>query len=119
MICPEVRQSGRVRSISAQAGPHIYKKDGWYYLLAAEGGTEYGHMITIARSRSPWGPFTSCPDNPVLTHRDTMLDQFQAVGHGDMVVTQEGDWWIVFHGIRTTQYMLHHLGRETMIVELY
>lgn len=96
-------------------GPHIYKKDGWYYLLAAEGGTEYGHMITIARSRSPWGPFTSCPDNPVLTHRDTMLDQFQAVGHGDMVVTQEGDWWIVFHGIRTTQYMLHHLGRETMI----
>ena len=49
-------------------------------------------MITIARSRSPWGPFTSCPDNPVLTHRDTMLDQFQAVGHGDMVVTQEGDW---------------------------
>ncbi|HJA20484.1 MAG TPA: glycoside hydrolase family 43 protein [Candidatus Mediterraneibacter ornithocaccae] len=96
-------------------GPHMYKKDGWYYLLAAEGGTEYGHMITIARGYSPWGPFESCPDNPILTHRDTMLDQFQAVGHGDIIETQEGDWWIVFHGIRTTQYMFHHLGRETMI----
>lgn len=96
-------------------GPHMYKKDGWYYLLAAEGGTEYGHMVTMARSRSPWGRFESCPYNPILTHRDTMLDQFQAVGHGDLVDTQDGDWWIVFHGIQTTQYMLHHLGRETMI----
>lgn len=96
-------------------GPHMYKRDGWYYLIAAEGGTEYGHMVTIARGRSPWGPFKSCPNNPILTHRDTMLDQFQAVGHGDMIDTPDGDWWIVFHGIRTTQYMLHHLGRETMI----
>ena len=95
-------------------GPHMYVKDGWYYLLAAEGGTEYGHMITMARGRSPWGPFESCPDNPILTHRDTMLDRFQAIGHGDITDTPEGDWWIVFHGIRTSQYMLHHLGRETM-----
>ena len=95
-------------------GPHMFVKDGWYYLLAAEGGTEYGHMITIARGTSPWGPFEPCPDNPILTHRDTMLDQFQAVGHGDITDTEEGGWWIVFHGIRTTQYMLHHLGRETM-----
>lgn len=96
-------------------GPHMFRKNGWYYLMAAEGGTEYGHMVTIARGKSPWGPFQSCPGNPILTHRDTMLHHFQAVGHGDMVDTPDGDTWIVFHGIRTTQYMLHHLGRETML----
>ena len=96
-------------------GPHMFRKNGWYYLMAAEGGTEYGHMVTIARGKSPWGPFQSCPGNPILTHRDTMLHHFQAVGHGDMIDTPDGDTWMVFHGIQTTQYMLHHLGRETML----
>ncbi|MCI8929788.1 MAG: glycoside hydrolase family 43 protein [Lachnospiraceae bacterium] len=96
-------------------GPHMFWKNGWYYLLAAEGGTEYGHMVTIARGKSLWGPFQGCPGNPILTHRDTMLHHFQAVGHGDLVDTPNGDTWMVFHGIRTTQYMLHHLGRETML----
>ncbi|GAA0791946.1 glycoside hydrolase family 43 protein [Faecalicatena orotica] len=96
-------------------GPHMFRKDGWYYLLDAEGGTEYGHMVTIARAASPWGPFESCPDNPILTHRDTMLHHFQAVGHGDITDTADGEYWMVFHGIRTSQYMLHHLGRETML----
>jgi xylan 1,4-beta-xylosidase len=99
-------------------GPHLYKRNGVYYLMIAEGGTEYGHMETIARSSSPWGPFESCPRNPILTHRDTTLDKFQALGHADIVDTPEGDSWIVFHGIRPTQYMLHHLGRETMIARL-
>lgn len=101
-------------------GPHLYKRNGIYYLMIAEGGTEYGHMETIARSFSPWGPFESCPRNPILTHRDTNLDrvQFQALGHADIVDTPDGDWWIVFHGIRPTQFMLHHLGRETMIAPL-
>ena len=96
-------------------GPHMFKREGWYYLLAAEGGTEYGHMVTIARGTSPWGPFESCPYNPILSHRDTMLHHFQAIGHGDVTDTKEGDSWMVFHGIRTSQYMLHHLGRETML----
>lgn len=98
-------------------GPHLYKRSGTYYLMIAEGGTEYGHMETIARSASPWGPFEGCPRNPILTHRDTHLDQvlFQALGHADMVDTPEGDEWMVFHGIRPSQSMLHHLGRETMI----
>lgn len=93
--------------------------DGLYYLMIAEGGTEYGHMETIARSRSPWGPYESCPRNPILTHRDTALDQFQAVGHADLVDTPDGELWAVFHGIRTTQYMLHHIGRETMLAPVY
>lgn len=96
-------------------GPHMFLKNGWYYLLVAEGGTEYGHMVTISRGKSPWGPFSGCPHNPILTHRDTMLHHFQAVGHGDLADTKEGDTWMVFHGIRTSQYMLHHLGRETML----
>ena len=57
------------------------------------------------------GAHESCPRNPILTHRDTALDQFQAVGHADLVDTPDGELWAVFHGIRTTQYMLHHIGR--------
>ena len=61
-------------------GPHLYKKDGRYYLLISEGGTEYGHMITIARSASPWGPFEPGPRNPILTHRDTFADEIGVAG---------------------------------------
>ncbi|WP_348798378.1 glycoside hydrolase family 43 protein [Flavobacterium adhaerens] len=48
--------------------PHIYRKDGFYYLVTAEGGTEYGHKVSIARSKSLYGPYELNPDNPVLTH---------------------------------------------------
>ncbi len=101
-------------------GPHLYKRNGMYYLMIAEGGTEYGHMETIARSPSPWGPFESCPNNPILTHRDTDIapEIFQGLGHADIVDTPDGHSFVVFHGIRTTQFMLHHLGRETMIAPL-
>lgn len=96
-------------------GPHMYKREGWYYLLIAEGGTEYGHMVTIARSRSVWGPFESCPRNPILTHRDDICSPFQALGHTDMVTDEDGNWWMVFHAIRPTNAQLHHIGRETML----
>ena len=96
-------------------GPHMYKHDGWYYLLIAEGGTEYGHMQTIARSKSVWGPFESCPNNPILSHRDDICSPFQAVGHADIVDDPQGNWWMVFHAIRPTAAQLHHIGRETML----
>lgn len=105
-------------------GPHMYYINGQYYLLIAEGGTEYGHMVTIARSDSPWGPFTSCPHNPILSHRDvtnsfaSMDDgpgSFQALGHADLTCDGEGRWWLVFHAIRPSQGQLHHIGRETML----
>lgn len=96
-------------------GPHLYKIGGMYYLLIAEGGTEYGHMVTVARSESIWGPYESCPHNPILTHRDRDRSPLQAIGHSDLVTTPEGKWAIVFHGIRPTQSMLHHIGRETMV----
>ena len=50
--------------------PHVYKIGGYYYLMAAEGGTEYGHMITCARSKDIWGVFENCPQNPILTNRN-------------------------------------------------
>lgn len=55
----------------APEGPHLYRKDGWYYLLAAEGGTGLGHMVTMARSKNLWGPYESNPANPVLTNANT------------------------------------------------
>lgn len=99
-------------------GPHLYKREGWYYLLISEGGTSYGHSLTMARSRSPWGPFEPHPDNPILTHRDRPQETLQALGHADMVQTPAGDWWAVLLGIRAHEHegkRHHHLGRETLL----
>jgi xylan 1,4-beta-xylosidase len=97
-------------------GPHLYKKNGWYYLLISEGGTERCHMLTMARSRNRQGPYESCPHNPVLTNRSLGLP-VQSVGHGDLVQDQNGDWWAVCLGTRTFSYPpRHNLGRETMLV---
>ena len=106
-------------------GPHLYKINGTYYLMIAEGGTEYGHMETIARSDNVWGPFESCPRNPIVTQRDYMPvivdytnmtpDVIHGVGHADLVDDPEGNWHLVFHGFRPSVSMLHHIGRETMV----
>jgi len=96
-------------------GPHLYKINGTYYLMIAEGGTEYGHMETIARSNSPWGPFEGCPGNPILTHRST-ASPIQATGHADLIKAHDGSWWMVFLGIRPNGHpYCHHLGRETFL----
>lgn len=97
-------------------GPHLYKVNGMYYLMIAEGGTEYCHMVTIARSRSVYGPYEDCPHNPILTNRSTELP-IKAVGHADLVEDQNGNWWAVCLGIRPLGYPFrHNLGRETMLV---
>ncbi|SET34873.1 glycoside hydrolase family 43 protein [[Clostridium] polysaccharolyticum] len=97
-------------------GPHIYKKDGWYYLLISEGGTEYGHMITMARSEKIAGPYVACEKNPVLTNR-SLDTPVKAVGHADLVDDADGNWWAVCLGIRPLGYPFrHNLGRETMLV---
>ena len=100
-------------------GPHLYYENGWYYLLISEGGTEYGHMITIARSKSMKGPYESCPFNPVLTNRSTSKP-IKAVGHADLVCDQNGKYWAVCLGIRPISYPFkHNLGRETMLTPVY
>ena len=97
-------------------GPHLYRIGDLYYLLVAEGGTSYGHSISVARSRSPWGPWEECPDNPVLSHRTHDGDPVQATGHGDLVEDGRGGWWLVFLGIRSRGYpAFHNLGRETFL----
>jgi len=97
-------------------GPHIFKKDGWYYLMISEGGTERSHMITMARSKSLTEGYVPCPNNPVLTNR-SLLRPIEAVGHADLVQDKNGNWWAVCLGTRTFSYPpKHNLGRETMLL---
>ena len=96
-------------------GPHLFRRGEFYYLTIAEGGTEYGHMQTIARSRGPWGPWEPCPHNPILTHR-SRSSEFQALGHSDFVQGPDGLWWLVFHVNRPCGYPRFHVcGRETCL----
>ena len=95
-------------------GPHLYKINGTYHLLISEGGTSYGHMLTVARSKSPWGPFEANPANPILTHKQHPELPLQAVGHGDLVQAENGQWWITLLGIRPVERH-HHIGRETLL----
>jgi len=98
-------------------GPHLYKKDNWYYLLISEGGTEYGHKVTIARSRSIYGPYESNPANPILTHIDAnaQTNPIQGTGHADFIQVHDGSWWVVFLAFRPQSGTHHLLGRETFL----
>lgn len=103
-------------------GPHLYKRNDWYYLMIAEGGTSYDHRITMARSRSPWGPFEPHPNNPVLTHRNLPDDPLQALGHADLVTTPQGEWWATLLAIRPQNAAggrHHHIGRETLLAPVH
>jgi beta-xylosidase len=94
-------------------GPHIYKKDGFYYLLISEGGTFKDHMITVARSESIWGPYESHKKNPILTAAGT--DNYvHCTGHCDMFQDKEDNWWGVCLGMRMRGSNFH-MGRETFL----
>ena len=100
-------------------GPHIFKKDGWYYLTAAEGGTSDDHRQTIYRSKKVEGPYTPGPNNPILTQRD--LDPARALpvyatGHADFVKLPGDRWWAVFLATRPYERNLTNLGRETFLL---
>jgi alpha-N-arabinofuranosidase len=98
-------------------GPHIYKKDNYYYLLISEGGTELAHHLTIARSENIYGPYVSNPNNPILTNCNRLgqNSQIQGTGHGDFVQAKDGSWWLVFLAYRNFGGSYHHLGRETYL----
>lgn len=97
-------------------GPHIYQKDGWYYLLIAEGGTHARHKITTARSQSIWGPFEANPANPALTAEGSS-GIVQCVGHGDLVQGPDGEWWCVMLA-RREYGDSYPLGRETFLTSV-
>ncbi|MBP1133799.1 hypothetical protein JOE31_000031 [Arthrobacter sp. PvP023] len=97
-------------------GPHLYQRDGWWYLVLAEGGTERGHAVSVSRSKTPAGPFEPHPDNPVFSHRSTAAP-VQNAGHADLVETADGDWAAAYLGVRPRGVVpgYHVLGRETFI----
>lgn len=100
-------------------GPHIYKINGWYYLLCAEGGTGYDHSAVIFRSKSLHEPFVPYEKNPILTQRDLNKDRANPIttaGHADFVQTKEGDWWAVFLATRSYDKTAYNTGRETFLL---
>jgi xylan 1,4-beta-xylosidase len=100
-------------------GPHIYQRNDWYYLLTAEGGTEYGHAVSFARSRNITGPYELHPHNPIISARDFPDAPLQKTGHADLVSTQQGDWYAVYlAGRPLSQRGRCTLGRETVIEEV-
>jgi hypothetical protein len=95
--------------------PHIYKKDGYYYLLAAEGGTQLGHSATIARSSKVTGPYEANPANPILSNVNT-TGLFQTVGHADLFEDDNGNWWGIALTTRSgPDYSVFPMGREAAL----
>ncbi|GFZ46640.1 hypothetical protein JCM24511_03860 [Saitozyma sp. JCM 24511] len=99
-------------------GAHIIKKDGWYYLFTAEGGTVGEHQEWVHRSRSPLGPYEPPPSgiNPILW--DDRWEGLRQAGHADLVTDESGQWWAVFLAIRPQANDVAHLGRETFLAPI-
>ena len=99
-------------------GPHIYKIGDWYYLINSEGGTCYEHAITVARSKTITDYYEGYKANPILTHRHLGRKYpIVNVGHSDLVVTQNGEWWMVMLASRPYGGGYYrNLGRETYLV---
>ncbi len=106
-------------------GPHLYKRNGWYYLLTAEGGTGYSHAVTMARSRRLEGPYELDPIKHILTSKDDPQLPLQRAGHADWVQTQSGETYLVHLcgrplSLHSTSDQRHcPMGRETAIQKAY
>ncbi|MDD6572892.1 MAG: family 43 glycosylhydrolase [Thermoflexaceae bacterium] len=101
----------------APEGPHLLKKDGYYYLFEAEGGTGPGHRITVSRSRTLKGIYEPCPYNPIMRQTDENA-AIQRCGHGKPVMTQNGQWYMVYLCGRMVDGKYSILGRETALDEI-
>jgi xylan 1,4-beta-xylosidase len=102
-------------------GPHIFKKDGFYYLMCAEGGTEFNHSEVIFRSKKVDGPYEPYKDNPILTQRTLDPGRKKAVtstGHADLVNASDGNWYAVFLGCRPYEGNHYNTGRETFMAKV-
>ncbi|QKX17220.1 glycoside hydrolase family 43 protein [Microbulbifer sp. YPW1] len=100
-------------------GPHLFRKNGQLYLIAAEGGTSVNHSQVVLKGESPFGPFTPWDNNPILTQRHLDPDRpnpVTSVGHADFVQDAEDNWWAVFLGIRPYEGDFYNTGRETFLM---
>ncbi len=114
---PQGLWKGALKNAHSPEGPHIYKFNGYYYLIIAEGGTQHYHAVTIARSKEVFGPYEGYAGNPILTHRH--LGKKYPItnpGHADLVETQNGEWWMVALASRPYGGNYKNLGRETFLI---
>lgn len=110
--------NGAMKNIIWPEGPHLYKKNGYYYILHAEGGTGPHHAVTVCRSKNIWGPYENNFCNPILTHRHMGKDyKIQYVGHADLVETEQGDWYAVMLAVRPLEGYTT-MGRETFLAKV-
>ena len=110
---------GHANNASYTEGPHLYKIDGNYMLMLSEGGTGLYHALSVHHSDSLWGPYNADMINPVLSHRQFgNKSPIQAVGHGDLVKTQNDEWWCVTLGKRVIDGQTT-LARETFLSRVH
>jgi xylan 1,4-beta-xylosidase len=107
----------RGSALGITEGPHLYRKDGYYYLVTAEGGTGWDHAVTVARSRSLHGPYEISPHHPLLSARGQPGHPLQKAGHGSFVETPDGQWYVAFLCSRPLGAKRRcMLGRETALL---
>ncbi len=109
--------NGALKGCIWPEGPHIYKENGYYYIMHAEGGTGPEHSVMICRSKEIWGPYVGNPKNPILTHRHLGKDYpIKYVGHGDIIKTPNGEWFMTMLAVRPLNRYTT-MGRETFLAK--
>lgn len=110
--------NGAMRGVHWPEGPHLYKKDGYYYIMHAEGGTGPEHAVTVCRSKEIYGPYENNFCNPIFTHRHLGQDYpIKYVGHADMIETPNGEWYMVMLAVRPLECYTT-MGRETFLAKV-
>ena len=114
-----ILEEGALRGANNAESSHLYKRDGYYYLMIAEGGTGENHAVTVFRSRNVRGPYEGNKKNPILTHRHLGRDYpIACTGHADLVQTPTDEWWMVLLGARPYGNFDYNLGRETFLARV-
>lgn len=109
--------NGALKGCIWPEGPHIYKENGYYYIMHAEGGTGPEHSVMICRSKDIWGPYEGNPKNPILTHRHLGKDYpIKYVGHGDIIKTPNDEWFMTVLAVRPLERYTT-MGRETFLAK--
>lgn len=110
--------NGALRGVHWPEGPHLYKRDGYYYILHAEGGTGPEHAVSVCRSRELWGPYENNFCNPILTHRHLgQAFPVKYVGHADLFATPAGEWYMTMLAVRPLEGCTT-MGRETFLAKV-